>query len=53
MVIFGNDGGARVLGHGILTNGGVTIKKVSHVEGLEYNLLNVYRLKLYPISRLM
>nr|GEW29292.1 retrovirus-related Pol polyprotein from transposon TNT 1-94 [Tanacetum cinerariifolium] len=43
-VRFGNDQLAPILGYGDLVQGNVTINKVYHVEGLNYNLFSVCQL---------
>lgn len=40
-VRFGNDQFAAILGYGDIIQGGITIKRVSYVEGLGHNLFSV------------
>ncbi|GKB28825.1 retrovirus-related pol polyprotein from transposon TNT 1-94 [Tanacetum coccineum] len=44
---FGNDQFAPILGYGDLVQGNVTIKRIYHIEGLNYNLFSV---DLYTIT---
>ena len=43
-ITFGNDGGGKTEGYGMLNNGQVKFTKVAYVNGLKYNLISVSQL---------
>ncbi|TLX69477.1 DDE-type integrase/transposase/recombinase, partial [Labilibacter sediminis] len=43
-VTFGNNMKGEVMGHGDITNGNFTVKKVAYVNGLKHNLISVAQL---------